>query len=96
MGLLRLFAVVPLTCTVEPTLTLEPVVVNVATNAITFVPYGTVTAMVFAFSSIAPVAAGLTNEKAVMALALESGVSPPSPWRWTADDQECGDCQHKC
>ncbi len=37
-GLLKLFAVVPLTHTVEPTLTLAPVVVNVAASAVTSVP----------------------------------------------------------
>jgi hypothetical protein len=54
---------------VAPTLTLVPVEVNVATSAATLVPYGTFTAIVFAFSSIVPVAAGVVNEKAVMAFA---------------------------
>src|SRR5512143_1265860 len=66
-GLVKLFAVVPLTCVVPPTATLAPVVVNVATNAVTSVPKGTVTAMLVPL--ITPAAAGLVNENAVMAFA---------------------------
>ena len=36
---------VPLVCEVAPTATLAPVVANVATRAVTFVPYGTVAAI---------------------------------------------------
>jgi hypothetical protein len=78
----KLFAVVPLTWTVEPTFTAAPVVVNVAINAVTFVPFGTVMETVFAFSSIIPVEAGLEKEKTVMALSLASaapGEEPPPP-----------------
>ncbi len=53
--LLKLFAVTPLTCTVEPTLTLAPVIVNVATNAVTAKPVRHVRAIVFALSLIVPV-----------------------------------------
>jgi hypothetical protein len=57
--------------------------VNVATNAVTFVPDGTVTEMVFALSFMKPVAAGLVKEKAVMAFAEEGGAElslpPPLP-----------------
>ena len=64
-----------------PTFTLAPVVVNVATNAVTFVPYGMVTAMVFAVSFIVPVA--LLRENAVMAFVELSGAGllllPPHP-----------------
>ncbi len=44
-GLPKLFGVVPLTCDVAPTRTLAPVVVNVATSAVTSVPAGTVAAI---------------------------------------------------
>jgi hypothetical protein len=50
---------------------LDPVVVKVATKAVTVVLLGTMIAMVFALSSIVPVAAGEAKEKAVIALALE-------------------------
>ena len=53
-GLVKLFAVVLLVWSVVPTFTLAPVVVNVATRAVTFVPNGMVTAMVFAVSLIVP------------------------------------------
>src|SRR5512143_2617814 len=78
-GFVKSFGVMPLTCTVEPTFTLAPVVVNVATSDVTFVPNGTVTVIVFAFSSIVPVAAGLVNENAVMAFALARDESLPPP-----------------
>ena len=80
-GLVKSFGVVPLTCTIFPTFTAAPVVVNVAIRAVTSVPYGTVTEMVLAFSSMTPVADGLVNEKAVMAFAPEGGVTilPPPP-----------------
>jgi hypothetical protein len=56
-GLVKSFGVVPLVCArVVPAVTLAPVVVDVATNAVTSVPYGMVTAIVFAVSSIVPVA----------------------------------------
>jgi hypothetical protein len=73
------FGVFPLACAALPTFTPAPVVVKVAIKAVTFVPNGTVTAMVFAFSSMVPVAAGLVSENAVMALALETGLPPPPP-----------------
>jgi hypothetical protein len=66
-GLVKSFGVAPLACTVEPTTTLAPFVVNVATNPVTFVPYGTITVMVFAFSSMVPVAGEIVKEYAVMA-----------------------------
>jgi hypothetical protein len=80
-GFVKSFGVVPLTCTVDPTFTLAPVVENAATSAVTFVPNGTVTVIVFAFSLIVPVAAGLVNENAVMAFSLEREglLSPPPP-----------------
>jgi hypothetical protein len=64
------FGVVPLTWTVLPTFTLAPVVTNVATSAVTFVPYGIDTEIVFAPSLIVPVAAGLVKENAVIAFAV--------------------------
>ena len=60
-------AVVPLTCGVTPTFTDEPVVVKVATSAVTFVPKGTVTAMLVPV--ITPVAAGVVKPKAVISFA---------------------------
>jgi hypothetical protein len=77
-GAVKLLGVVPLVCTAAPTLTLAPVVVNVATRVVTSVPNGTVTAMVFAGSFMIPligppaIGAGTAptavNEYAVMAL----------------------------
>ena len=54
-----------------PTVTDAPVVVKVATRAVTLVPDGTVRAMVCAVSLMVPVTAGDSPEKlkAVMALA---------------------------
>ena len=63
-----MFAVVPLTCAVPLILTDAPVVVKLATSAVTFVAYGTVTATVFALSSIA-VLVDVGKVKAVIALA---------------------------
>ena len=60
-------AVVPLTCNVAPTLTDEPVVVKVATSAVTFVPIGTVTAILVPV--ITPTAAGVVKLKAVISFA---------------------------
>jgi hypothetical protein len=55
----------------------------VATNAVTFVPLGTVTNIVFAFSLMTPPATGLVNEKAVTAFAEDADEefpgTPPSP-----------------
>src|SRR5580704_11345337 len=45
-GLVKLFAVVPLVCATPPTVMLAPVVANVATSAVTFVPNGTVALIV--------------------------------------------------
>ena len=42
IGLVKSWAVTPLTCSVVPTATLAPVVENVATSAVTSVPNGTV------------------------------------------------------
>jgi hypothetical protein len=64
-GVVKLFAgAAPLVCVVEPTVTTVPVVVYVATNAVTFVPNGMVTAIVFAGSFIVPETP--TSEYAVM------------------------------
>src|ERR1041384_3788951 len=64
----------PLVCVVPPTLTLAPVVVNVALRAVTLVPNGTVAVidrpLIVAVTSV--VSAGLfvdRNENAVMSLA---------------------------
>src|SRR5258708_28497515 len=70
-GPVKLLGVVPLTCTVDPTDTLAPLVLKVATKAVTSVPHGILTVMVFAFSSITPEAAGLANEKEVIAFVSE-------------------------
>ena len=51
-------------------LILAPVWVIVGASAVTFVPYGTVTAIVCAASVIVPVAEGETKLKAVIALSL--------------------------
>jgi hypothetical protein len=64
----------PLVWTVEPTLTEVPVVVKFATKAVTFVLYGTVTAIECVASVIVPVAGGETMLKAVIAL-LEAGAT---------------------
>ena len=69
MGFIKSFGVVPLTCKVVPTFTLAPVVANDAIRAVTIVPFGTVTEIVFVISLITPVATGLENEKAVIVLA---------------------------
>ena len=61
-------AVVPLTCGVTPTLTDDPEVVKVATSAVTFVPKGTVTAILVPV--ITPVVAGVVKLKAVISLAV--------------------------
>gem|GEM_PF-3608673 len=66
-GLVKSFDVVPLVCATAPTLTPVPVVVNVATRAVTFVPFGMITDRVFADSFIVP--ATPASEYAVMALA---------------------------
>lgn len=66
-GLEKSFAVVPLTWTVEPTLTEAPVVVKLATRAFTAVPVGTVTAMLVPL--IEPVAEGEAKPKEVIAFA---------------------------
>jgi hypothetical protein len=73
--------VLPLTCTVDPTDTLAPLVLKVATKAVTSVPHGILTVMVFAFSPITPEAVGLANEKEVIALVSEptAGGGPPPP-----------------
>src|SRR5271169_2289434 len=55
--------------------------VNVATSEVTSVPFGTITKMVLLFSSIIPVATGFVKEKAVMGVAVESGVVP-APLTW--------------
>ena len=47
---------------VEPPLTLAPVVVNVATRDVTFVPEGIVTAIVFHVSSIVPATPSREND----------------------------------
>jgi hypothetical protein len=65
-------------------LTLAPVVTNVATRAVTGVPKGTITEIVLAASFTVPVAIGLENEKAVIALAELIAVAgtaalPPPP-----------------
>jgi cell division protein FtsL len=57
-GAVKLLGVTVLVCSKPPTFTLAPVVVNVATRAVTSVPNGTVTAMVFAGSFMIPVAPG--------------------------------------
>jgi hypothetical protein len=49
---------------------LAPVCMMVGTRAVTFVPYGTVTAMVCVDSVITPVTAGEAKLNAVMALAV--------------------------
>jgi hypothetical protein len=82
-GFVKSFDVVPLTWFTPFTDTLLPVVMNPATSAVTSVPYGTVTAMVFADSSMVPRATGLDavglvyKANAVIALASESGSEPP-------------------
>jgi hypothetical protein len=70
-GFVKSFGVTPLVCTVAPTITLAPFVLNAAISAVTFVPYGTVTAMVFAVPLIVPAAGGLAKAKAVMAFTWE-------------------------
>ena len=65
---MKSFGVVPLTCGVTPTLTDEPVVVKVATRAVTFVPNGTVTAILV--PEITPVAAGVVKLKAVISFVV--------------------------
>ncbi len=64
-GLEKLFAVDPLTWTVDPTFTEAPVVVNVATSPAGFVPAGNETAMVLAPSLMVPAVPRMEN--AVMA-----------------------------
>ena len=66
-GLVKLFGVVPLTCVVAPTRTDAPVVVKLATSAVTFVPNGTVTAILVPV--ITPTADGLVKLNAVISLA---------------------------
>ena len=70
-------AVVPLYCTVVPTLTLAPVVVNVAISAVASVPNGMVTATDLPVSLIVPVTPA--REKAVMALEENFHALPPPP-----------------
>ena len=64
--MVKLFDVVPLACGVTPTFTDEPVVVKVATSALTFVPKGTVTVILVPL--ITPIAAGVVKPKAVISL----------------------------
>src|SRR6185369_14294961 len=66
-GVVKLLGVVPLVWSAAPTFTFAPVVVNVAINAVTSVLFGMLTAIVFAVSSMTPVAPA--SEKAVTALA---------------------------
>ena len=66
-GFVKLLAVVPLACVVVLTFTDAPVVVKVATRAVTFVPKGTVTAILV--SVITPTATGLVKLKAVISFA---------------------------
>ena len=65
--MVKLFAVTPLTCGVALTATELPVVVKVATSAVTSVPNGTVTAI--SVPVITPATAGLVKPKAVISLA---------------------------
>src|SRR6185369_3928989 len=78
-GAVKLFAVVPLVCTTVPTVTPDPLVVNVAVWAVTFVPLGMVTAIVLADSSTVPV--DPATEKEVTAFPeLGAALSfPPHP-----------------
>lgn len=55
---MKLLGVVPLTCGVLPTATATPLVLNVATRALTLVPNGTVRAMACVPSLMMPVTAG--------------------------------------
>jgi hypothetical protein len=71
----KLLAVVPLTWGVPPTATEAPVVVKVATRAVTLVPKGTVSAMVEGVPSVMTLlTAGDTKLKAVMALLLRTTI----------------------
>lgn len=74
-GAVKLLAVTPLTCVAAPTWTLLPVVESVATKAVTLVPLGKITAMLFVASLIVPVTPATL--KVVMALAVRSGAYPP-------------------
>lgn len=62
--LVKLFAVTPLVCTVDPTFTSSPVAVNVAIRFDTFEPAGSVKVMVFAALFITPVYPGDMAEAA--------------------------------
>jgi hypothetical protein len=73
-GLVKSLAVAPLVWTVEPTFIEAPVVVKLATKAVTFVPNGTVTAM--PVPAMVPVDAGLVSENAVIAFAELKGLPP--------------------
>jgi hypothetical protein len=53
-GFVKLFAVTPLSCTTEPIFTFNPVVVNVAVNAVISAGKGITTLMVFSDSFIVP------------------------------------------
>jgi hypothetical protein len=61
---------------------LAPVCVIVGTRAITFVPYGTVTAMVCVDSVITPVAAGEAKLNAVIALAVFVATVTVTTYAW--------------
>jgi len=69
----KLFSVVPLVCAVLPTVTLAlSLHVNVATSAVTVVPYGTITATVCALWSIVPTT---STDSALFALSVKPNES---------------------
>jgi hypothetical protein len=72
-GTVKSLTVAPFTCTVEPTFTAAPVVVKLATRAVTLVPKGTVTPM--RVPTMVPTAAGETMLKAVISFAGSSDSS---------------------